>query len=291
MAIIISFINLKGGVGKTTTAVAVAEMLSGVFDRKVLVIDLDPQTNATLMLIGEEKWEALNENNHTIAQLFLDAIYPNYSKFNLNKTLQRQVSNVRDLKNLDLLPSSLDLINIQDRLATISTGRFYAASPINILRRGIKSIIDEYDYILIDCPPNLGIVTLNGLRISQGYIIPTIPDILSTYGIPQITKTLSDFSETIAETIHPLGIVISQYHPDMSLHDRVIKDLRRYSKDARVFETQIPHKQQIAEAVEFDNPNKFTTLRQKWGYGSQFEKYLNLTKEIRIAASQVLNSK
>ena len=84
MAIIISFINLKGGVGKTTTAVAVAEMLSGVFDRKVLVIDLDPQTNATLMLIGEEKWEALNENNHTIAQLFLDAIYPNYSKFNLN---------------------------------------------------------------------------------------------------------------------------------------------------------------------------------------------------------------
>lgn len=291
MAIVISFINLKGGVGKTTTAVAVAEMLSGVFDRKVLVIDLDPQTNATLMLIGEEKWEYLNDNHHTIAQLFLDAVYPNSSNFDIEKTLQFQVSNVKDLTNLDLLPSSLDLINIQDRLATISSGRFYAASPINILRRGIKSILDRYDYVLIDCPPNLGIVTLNGLRISHGYIIPTIPDILSTYGIPQITKTLNDFSETIAETIHPLGIVISQYHAGMSLHNRVIKDLRRYSKDARVFETEIPHKQQIAEAVEFDHPNKFTTLRQKWGYGGQFEKYLNLTKEIRIAASQVLNSK
>ncbi len=291
MTIVISFINLKGGVGKTTTTVAVAEMLSGIFDRKVLVIDLDPQTNATLMLIGEERWEELNENHQTLAQLFLDAIYPAHQKFNLEKTIQHQVSNVKDLKNLDLLPSSLDLINVHDRLATVPTGRFYAASPINILRRGIRPIIDQYDYVLIDCPPNLGIVTLNGLRISQGYIIPTIPDILSTYGIPQITKTVSEFSETIAEPIEPLGIVISQYHTGMTLHDRVIKDLRRYSKDAPVFETQIPHKQQIAETVEFDNPNKFSTLRQKWGYAGQFEKYLNLTKEIRIAASHLLKSR
>ncbi len=291
MAIVISFINLKGGVGKTTTTVAIAEMLSGVFQRKVLVIDLDPQTNATLMLIGEEKWEELNDNSYTLAQLFLDAIDPEHQTFNLYKTLQHQVSNIKDLTSLDLLPSSLDLIDVQDRLATIPAGRFYAASPINILRRGIRPIIDEYDYVLIDCPPNLGIVTLNGLRISHCYIIPTIPDILSTYGIPQITKTVSEFSETIAEPIEPLGIVISKYQAGMTLHDRVIKDLRRYSKDAPVFETQIPHKQQIAETVEFDNPHKFSTLRQKWGYAGQFEQYLNLTKEIRIAVSQTLGSK
>lgn len=291
MAIVISFINLKGGVGKTTTTVAIAEMLSGVFQRKVLVIDLDPQTNATLMLIGEEKWEELNETHHTLAQLFLDAIEPDNRKFNLKETLQHQVSNIKDLSSLDLLPSSLDLINVQDRLATIPAGRFYAASPINILRRGIRHLIEQYDYVLIDCPPNLGIVTLNGLRISQFYIIPTIPDILSTYGIPQITKTVNDFSETIAEPIDPLGIVISKYQAGMTLHDRVIKDLRRYSKDARVFETQIPHKQQIAETVEFDHPDKFSTLRQKWGYAGQFEQYLNLTKEIRIAVSQIVESK
>ncbi|MBE9129798.1 MULTISPECIES: ParA family protein [unclassified Coleofasciculus] len=291
MAIVISFINLKGGVGKTTTTVAVAEMLAGVFHRKVLVIDLDPQTNATLMLIGEERWEELNENHYTLAQLFLDAIDPEHRKFHFSKTLQYQVSNVKDLESLDLLPSSLDLIDVQDRLATIPAGRFYAANPINILRRGIRPIINQYDYILIDCPPNLSIVTLNGLRISHGYIIPTIPDILSTYGIPQITKTVSDFADTIAEPIEPLGIVISKYNAGMTLHDRVIKDLRRYSKDAPVFETQIPHKQQIAETVEFDNPNKFSTLRQKWGYAGQFEQYLNLTKEIRIAVSQLLRAK
>ncbi|MFW5664540.1 MAG: ParA family protein [Coleofasciculus sp.] len=291
MAIVISFINLKGGVGKTTTTVAVAEMLAGVFHRKVLVIDLDPQTNATLMLIGEERWEELNENRHTLAQLFLDAIAPEYPTFNLHKTLQHQVSNVKDLTSLDLLPSSLDLINVQDRLATIPAGRFYAASPINILRRGIRAMIEPYDYILIDCPPNLGIVTLNGLRISHGYIIPTIPDILSTYGIPQITKTIHEFSETIAEPIVPLGIVICKYNAGMTLHDRVIKDLRRYSKDARVFETQIPHKQQIAETVEFNHPYKFSTLRQKWGYAGQFEQYLNLAKEIRLAASHIIQNK
>lgn len=76
MAIVISFINLKGGVGKTTTTVAVAEMLAGVFLKRVLVIDLSPQTNATLMLIGEEKWEELNSSNHTLVQLFTDAIEP-----------------------------------------------------------------------------------------------------------------------------------------------------------------------------------------------------------------------
>ena len=78
--------------GKTTTTVAVAEMLAGVFLKRVLVIDLDPQTNATLMLIGEEKWEELNSSNHTLVQLFTDAIEPDRQKFNLQQALQRQVS-------------------------------------------------------------------------------------------------------------------------------------------------------------------------------------------------------
>lgn len=280
MAIVISFINLKGGVGKTTTTVAVAEMMAGVFQRKVLVIDLDPQTNATLMLIGEQKWEELNDTKCTIAQLFVDATDPEHRKFNLSQTLQRQVSNVKDVETLDLIPSSLDLINVQDRLASIPSGRFYATSPIEILRRGIRPIIDNYDYILIDCPPNLGIITLNGLRISQGYIIPTIPDILSTYSIPLIIKTISEFSEVIAEPIEPFGIVISKYQADMILHDRTIRDFSRYSKDAQVFATKIPQNHQIAEAAEFIERNQFMTLRQKWERTEQFDSYLSLTKEI-----------
>ena len=134
MSKIISVINLKGGVGKTTTTVAVAEILSGYFNKKVLVIDLDPQTNATTMLIGEEKWRKLNEQGYTLAQLFKDALDPDNRKFDLEKTLQKRVSNVQEVRTLDLLPSSLDLIEVQDRLATMPTGQFYAENPTDILR-------------------------------------------------------------------------------------------------------------------------------------------------------------
>ncbi|NER19995.1 MAG: ParA family protein [Symploca sp. SIO1C2] len=280
MTVVISLINLKGGVGKTTTTIAVAEMLAGVFCQKVLVIDLDPQTNATVMLIGEERWEELNDNHHTLSQLFLDATDPDNHQFDLAQTLQYQVSNVTDVETLDLLPSSLDLVDIQYKLATIPTGKFYALCPIDILRRGIQPIIEHYDYILIDCPPNLGIITLNGLQISQRYIIPAIPDLLSTYCIPHVIATVHDFAETIGQSIEPLGIVISKYQADMTLHERVIKDLRRYSKDAPVFDAQIPQRQQIAEAAEFLKPHQFSTLKQKWGSLGQFQSYLSLTKEI-----------
>ena len=216
MATIISTINLKGGVGKSTTTVALAEFLSGEHQKKVLVIDLDPQTNATVMLIGEQKWLQLNKQGYTLAQLFKDAVEQDDTKrkFDLSKALQEQVSNVRSVARLDLLPSSLDLIDVQDRLGSMSSGRFHSDVPTDILRRAIKPIIDEYEYILIDCPPNLGIITLNGLRISSGYIIPTVPDVLSTYGIPQIISRVTAFANRIGEDIEPLGIVISKYRAE-----------------------------------------------------------------------------
>ncbi len=89
----------------------------------------------------------------------------------------------------------MDLINVQDVLAKMPTGPFYANNPIEILKKAIRPIKFNYDYILIDCPPNLGIITLNGIRIANGYIIPTIPDILSTYGIPQIINRVNEFAK------------------------------------------------------------------------------------------------
>ncbi len=201
MATVISMINLKGGVGKTTTTVAVAQMMDAEFGKRVLVIDLDPQTNATVMLIGDKKWGALNAKGHTVARVFQDALDPDDKQFDLQATIQRGVGGVNDVRRLSLLPSSLDLIELQERLATMDRGRFHAANPIEILRRAIKPVIDEFDVVLIDCPPSLGIVTLNGLRISHGYVIPTIPDVLSTYGIPQIIKRVREFGENIQEEI------------------------------------------------------------------------------------------
>ena len=175
MANVFSTINLKGGVGKTTTTVAMAEFMAGALRKKVLVVDLDPQTNATVMMIGEERWNTINDKEHTIARLFKDALDPENKRFDFDATIQRDVSNVREAQGIDLLPSSLDLIDVQDQLASIPSGKFYSVNPIELLWRAVKSRLDEYDFVIVDCPPNLGIITLNGLRISNGYVIPTIP--------------------------------------------------------------------------------------------------------------------
>jgi chromosome partitioning protein len=278
MATVIATINLKGGVGKSTTTVAVAEMMSATFNKKVLVIDLDPQTNATTMLIGEEKWRALNDEGRTLAQLFKDALEPDEGarRFDIEKAIQKRVSNVEDVRTLDLLPSSLDLIDVQDRLAGMSSGRFYAENPTDVLRRATRGVLDNYDVVIVDCPPNLGIITLNGLRISNGYIIPTIPDVLSTYGIPQIVKRVGQFSDTIADDIEAYGIVISKYREQSTTHNTTLREMRRKS-DAPLFKTIIPENDKAADAAEY---KPVSTLRQKWGYRGQFDLYMALTKEI-----------
>ncbi len=276
MAHIISTINLKGGVGKTHTTVALAEVYSASFNKKVLVIDLDPQTNATIMLIGEERWSELNENGYTLARLFKDALNPDTATFDIEKTLQKRVSDVRAANSIDLLPSSLDLIDVQDRLATVPSGKFYAVNPIELLSRAVKPIVDDYDIVLIDCPPNLGIITLNGLRISSGYIIPTIPDILSTYGIPQIIKRVKEFSKQIAEPIDPLGIVISKYREQSNVHRNTVKRLGD-NFDAPLFHTIIKESNDLASAAEYGSTN---TLKQKYSYHGLVEVYESLATEI-----------
>ena len=276
MTHVLSTINLKGGVGKTTTTVALAEFLSAEMQKDVLVIDLDPQTNATVMLIGEKKWKKLNKNGHTIARLFNDALDPGNRQFDLEKTLQKNVSNVSSANTVDLIPSSLDLIDLQDQLPTMPLGRFQANSPVDVLRKAVKRCLGNYHVVIIDCPPNLGIITLNGLRISERYLIPTIPDILSTYGIPQITSRVEEFSEQIAEDITPLGIVITKYQANSTVHTSTARNLRA-DKNPVVFDTVIRQANQFAAAAENMGP---ATLRQKWGYGDLWGDFSSLAKEV-----------
>lgn len=272
---VISFINLKGGVAKTTTTVGTATLLAGTFGKKVLVVDLDPQTNCTTMLIGEEKWKELNENGHTLATLFKDAI-DETSNFDLEKTLQKNVSGIRDVRGLDLIPSSLDMIDIQDRLATVPKGQFFSNNPTEIIKRALRPVLANYDYVLIDCPPNMGLITLNGLRISDGYIIPTIPDVLSTYGIPQIINRVNKYSENIGEDISCLGIVATKVRGQSSLHGRTLDILSR-SRDAELFRTVFYENNQIGEAAECIEVG---TLRQKWGYQGQYDRFEAFTSEL-----------
>lgn len=279
---IFSTINLKGGVGKTTTTVALAETFSAEIRKKVLVIDLDPQTNATTMLIGEEKWRELNDKGHTLAQLFKDALHPESKKFDLEKTLQKKVSDVSAAATIDLLPSSLDLIDVQDELINTPVGKYGAVRPFDILWRATKDLVEDYDIVIIDCPPNLGKITQNGLRMSQGFVIPTIPDILSTYGIPQIVRRVREFSEEIAEYIEPMGIIVTKYQANSNVHVNMLKQLgQNHAADGRnwppLFQTIIPQANQIAAAAEHAN---YSTLKQKWGYQGLHDRISALAKEI-----------
>ena len=272
---VISFINLKGGVAKTTTTVGTATLLAGEFSKKVLVVDLDPQTNCTTMLIGEEKWKELDDGGHTLATLFEDVINETHN-FDMDATLQKNVSHIADVSGLDLIPSSLKMIDIQDRLATIPQGKFFSNNPTEIIKKAIRPIINNYDYVLIDCPPNMGLITLNGLRISDAYIIPTIPDVLSTYGIPQIISRVSEFSDNIGKDIECLGIVATKVRGQSSLHSRTLNQLKR-GHDAELFNTVFYENNQIGEAAECV---PVTTLRQKWGYQGQFDRFYSFTCEI-----------
>jgi len=277
LAIVISTINLKGGVAKTTTTVGLAEMLTSEFKKKVLVIDLDPQTNATLMLIGENKWKDLNEDGYTIATIFEEALDPDEVKFILEKTIQKSVSNISSIKNLDLLPSSLDLMDVQERIAKMATGPFHETNPIEILKKAIRPINYHYDYILIDCPPNLDIITLNGLRISNGYLIPTVPDILSTYGIPQIVKRVKEFARNLDIKLESLGIVVTKYKENSKIHKSTLELLKNES-DAPLFDSIFKENNQMANAADFTK--YYSTFKEKWGYDSQSQAFYNLAKQI-----------
>lgn len=287
MAHVVSFINLKGGVGKTTTCVGVAEMLASdwAHGQKVLVIDLDPQTNATTMLIGEQRWRKANDAGYTLATLFADALEedPARRTFDLDSSIIKNASGVTGTYGerpgrVDLLPSSLDLIDLQDRLASMTSGRFYSNVPTDILRRAIRSRIDEYDWVLIDCPPNLGIITLNGLRISDGFVIPTIPDTLSTYGIPQIVTRAKAFAQSIDESMEPLGVIISKYREQSSLHQETVKRLRANDDELHVFKTKIPERNTTALAAEHASQQ---TFRQRYGYDGNYETFQAITRELR----------
>jgi chromosome partitioning protein len=280
MPVVTSFINLKGGVGKTTLTVALAHFLAIEHRKRVLVIDLDPQTNATVCLIPEQEWKAQDDAGHTLYQLFVDQV-KGTRIFDADRAIIRDVSNVGGgVPGLDLLPSSLGLIKIQDRVTQLTDFDNYQHGPIFALRDALADCLPYYDHVLIDCPPSLGIVTLNGLAFSDSYVIPVVPDILSVLGIPPILDRIEHFARATRRNIRALGIVISKMRTQTLLHGEVLRRLREDFLERRfpiVFESIIPESTRIAEAANVSAP--VNTLAQKYGNGGPFDELSALARE------------
>jgi chromosome partitioning protein len=244
MATAIATINLKGGVGKSTMTAALAEFMAGKFGKRVLLIDLDPQTNLTTMMIGGERWHELNESNRTIKTLFEQALDSEAPVFDIENAIQRDVSPLSRVTGIDLLASSLDMIEISEEVAAWQFEEPKSLEPLSVLKNAVDAVSPRYDYILIDCPPNMGIVTRNGLMLADAYVIPTIPDILSTYGIPQIQKRVAMFSDKTGHSLKALGLIITKYRKSTNLHRVTIQRLQNAALD---FDQQAPEHRTTTE--------------------------------------------
>jgi chromosome partitioning protein len=199
MTIVLSSINLKGGVGKTTMSVNFAAYC-GLRKLRTLLIDLDPQTNATFSTIGVEKWEQEAQKRGTIADLL--GARSHVSAEGAVKTA-REVLCKDVFTNVDLIPSHLDLFTVDLDLAG-------ATARERKLAKALKPIENEYDIIICDCPPNLTLPTQNALAISTHYVVPVSLDFLSTLGIGILLSRVGELSNDLDQPFENAGIVISR---------------------------------------------------------------------------------
>jgi chromosome partitioning protein len=202
MATVVSFINFKGGVGKTTLSVELAASLYKKFNSRVLMIDMDPQSNCTLYWLNENDWEQQLESNSTLLAFFescledkpfdISSIVATPTRFTNSpwfQTFDLQVN-----RGIKLIPSDMKLFGVDLKLAQ----RFGIESPkaYLFLRKALKEIDSQYDFIFIDCPPNLYLATQNGLFASDYYVIVALAEYLSTLGIEHIQASINSLFES-----------------------------------------------------------------------------------------------
>lgn len=192
---VISFINLKGGVGKTTISGNIAAELAATkigkekkdFNSKVLFIDLDPQSNGSLLFLKNEEYKELENNKKTIFDMFDYEINRTEKEpaFDINTIIKEDAGNT----NVDLIPSSLKLFDIQDKLPEFKRNYICA---VDILFNCLSTSKKRYNYIIIDCPPNIGLITQNALALSKYYVVPVFLDEYSAWGLEKVMESVDN---------------------------------------------------------------------------------------------------
>jgi chromosome partitioning protein len=209
---IVSFINYKGGVGKSTTAYHIGCALALDHGMKILLVDVDPQTNLTFLCATPERWEDFKNSHGTLASLY--QAYLSGQSYNIKNIIWEspiERAGRKVVEGLDLIPSDVELLGIdldlQLKTATsndLSTVARHYVKQRTILHGALQAIKDDYDYILIDCPPNLYLVTQNALATSDCYIVTALPDHLSTIGLSILQSRVEKLNTDIS---HAAGII------------------------------------------------------------------------------------
>ncbi len=228
MGKIFSFFNQKGGVGKTTSVVNIATVLA-CLGKKVLIIDLDSQGNATSG-VGIEK----NENESTAYQLLVE-----------NSDPKESIKNTA-IENLWIIPSNAHLAGAEMHLIGQEKREF-------VLREQLKKISSDYDYILLDCPPSLGLISINALTASGYIIIPLQCEYYALEGLGQLLNTYQLVKKNLSADLELGGVILTMADVRTNLTQQVIQEVRNYFKE-KTFQSVIPRSVKLSEAPSFGKP-------------------------------------
>lgn len=250
MAKIIALVNQKGGVGKTTSTVNLGACLA-VADKKTLIIDLDPQGNGSISLGLEPKlYQEKNIYNVLIGQVPLsEAVYET------------------EISGLHICPSDNNLSGAEVELVNVIARE-------GKLKNAIDKVKNDYDYILIDCPPSLGLLSLNALNAAQSFIVPLQTEYLAMEGLAQLINTVQLIRGSLNPSLEMEGILLTMFDARASLHKQVAEDIRNHFGEI-VFNSVIPRNVKLAESPSFGKPIILYDIDSK---GSRA--YLSLAKEV-----------
>ena len=264
---VVSVVNMKGGVGKSTTVASLAEALASD-GMRVLVIDLDPQSNVSMMLAGQDRWIDLRKDGRTIDEYFNQYVYGGEPRF-FREFIANRVSDIAGDPVLDLLISTPEFRYIERHALEKWVGQGFDIRQLNtrfsrLTNSAIGNVGDSYDLVLFDCPPGISMFAEAAIELSEFIVIPTIPDYVSRLGIFAFRKRALRSMEQRRFTDERIWTLITKFEDRNTLH---ASEAAMLKEQFHVFDTRIPQAEQIARAAEWSEQKR--TLEQKYGAAAQ----------------------